>query len=100
SDWSVDSPLAATRSRYALETHAAVDGVLVFALVLIWAVTSRGYFWPIWVWLPLATALGIHGWLVLIAHQPLIVRRFRGSRTLAATAGVAGLLSGFFTAVW
>jgi Putative sensor len=39
--------LAPTRSRAALEIHAAVDGVLVFALVLIWLVASRGYFWPI-----------------------------------------------------
>jgi signal transduction histidine kinase len=92
--------LAATRSRYALEVHAATDGVLLFALVLIWLVVSRGYFWPIWAWLPLATALGIHGWLVLIARQPSIVRRFRGSRTFAATAGVGALLGGFWTAIW
>jgi signal transduction histidine kinase len=92
--------LAAARSRYALEAHAAVDGVLVFALVLIWLVVSRGYFWPIWAWLPLATVLGIHGWLVLVAQQPSLPERFLGSRTLAATAGVTALLAGFCTAVW
>jgi signal transduction histidine kinase len=92
--------LAATRSRHALEVHAAVDGVLVFALILIWLVASRGYFWPVWAWLPLATVLGIHGWLVLIAEQPSIVERFAGSRTLAATAGVGALLAGFQTAIW
>ncbi|HJS94271.1 MAG TPA: sensor histidine kinase, partial [Solirubrobacteraceae bacterium] len=93
-------PLAATRSRYALEVHAAVDGVLVFALVLIWLVVSRGYFWPIWAWLPLATVLGVHGWLVVVAEQPSIVDRFLGSRALAATAGVGALLAGFCIAVW
>jgi signal transduction histidine kinase len=93
-------PLAATRSRYALEIHAAVDGVLVFALILIWLVVSRGYFWPIWAWLPLATILGVHGWLVLLSEQPGIVDRFLGSRALAATAGVGALLAGFCTAVW
>jgi signal transduction histidine kinase len=93
-------PLAATRSRYALEAHAAVDGVLVFALILIWVVVSRGYFWPIWAWLPLATVLGIHGWLVLTAEQPSLVDRFLGSRTLAASAGIGALLAGFCTAVW
>jgi signal transduction histidine kinase len=92
--------LAATRSRYALEVHAAVDGVLVFALILIWVVVSRGYFWPIWAWLPLATVLGIHGWLVLVAEQREIVERFLGSRTLAASAGIGGLLGGFCIAVW
>jgi signal transduction histidine kinase len=90
----------AARSRYALEVHAAVDAVVVFALVLIWAVVDRGYFWPIWVWLPLATALGIHGWLVLLAEEPAIVRRFRGNRTLAATAGIGAVLAAYFTAIW
>jgi signal transduction histidine kinase len=98
-DWHA-GPLAATRSRYALEVHAAVDGVLVFALILIWLVVSRGYFWPIWAWLPLATVLGIHGWLVLVAHQPSMVDRFLGSRALAATTGIGALLAGFCTAVW
>jgi signal transduction histidine kinase len=100
--WSPDrrAALPAMRPRYALEVHAAVDGVLLFALVLIWVVVSRGYFWPIWVWLPLATVLGIHGWLVLLAEQPSLVRRFRGSRTLAATAGIGALLGGLCTAIW
>jgi signal transduction histidine kinase len=92
--------LAATRSRYALEVHAAVDGVIVVALLLIWTLTSRGYFWPIWAWLPLATLLGIHGWLVLLAEEPGIIHRFRDSRTLATSVGVAALLAGFLTAVW
>jgi signal transduction histidine kinase len=98
-DWH-PGPLAATRSRYALEVHAAIDGVLVFALILIWLVVSRGYFWPIWAWLPLATVLGIHGWLFAVAEQPTLVDRFLGSRTLAATAGIGALLAGFCTAVW
>jgi signal transduction histidine kinase len=99
SDWRAGS-LALPHSRFALETHAAADGVLIFALFLIWAVTSRGYFWPIWAWLPLATALGIHGWTVLLAREPSIVRRFRGGRTMAATAGIGALMAGFFTAIW
>jgi signal transduction histidine kinase len=98
-DWRAGS-LAATRSRYALETHAAVDAVVVLTLVVIWAVTSHGQFWPVWVALPLAAALGIHGWLVLIAEEPLLVRRFRGNRTLAASAGVGAVLAGFFIAIW
>jgi signal transduction histidine kinase len=93
-------PLAATRSRYALEVHAAVDGVLLLALLLIWLVVSQGYFWPIWAWLPLGALLGIHGWLVLLSEQPSLVERFLGSRVLAATTGIGGLLAGFCTAVW
>jgi signal transduction histidine kinase len=63
-------------------------------------VTSRVYFWPVWVVLPLASALAIHGWLVLIAERPSLVRRFRGSRTLAATAGVGVIAGLFFTVIW
>src|SRR5205823_876269 len=83
------------RPRYALETHAAVDGIVVFALVVIWVLTSAGYFWPIWVILPLASALGIHGWLVLIDEEHAIVRRFRNSRALAASAGISGVLAAY-----
>jgi signal transduction histidine kinase len=86
--------------RAALETHAAVDAVVVAPLIVIWAVTSLGYFWPIWVILPLATALGIHAWFVLLAEEPTLVRRFAGSRTLAATAGVGAMLAAYFTLVW
>ncbi len=86
--------------RRALEVHAAVDGVVVLGLVLIWAVTSLGYFWPIWVALPLALALAIHGWTVLIAERPSLVHHFRGSRTLATSAGVGAAVSLFFISIW
>jgi len=86
--------------RHALATHAAVDAIVVFTLVLIWAVTSRGYFWPIWIALPLAAALGIHTWLVLLAEEPALVRQFRGSRTLAASAGVGAVIAAYFSAIW
>jgi signal transduction histidine kinase len=93
-------PVRSIRPRAALETHAAVDAVVVAPLVVIWAVTSLGYFWPIWVVLPLATALGIHAWFVLLAEEPAITRRFAGSRTLAATAGVGAMIAAYFTAIW
>jgi signal transduction histidine kinase len=86
--------------RRALKVHAAVDGVVVLALVLIWAVTSLGYFWPIWVALPFALALGIHGWTVLIAERPSLVGSFRGSRTLALSAGVGAAVALFYISIW
>jgi signal transduction histidine kinase len=86
--------------RRALETHASVDALVVFVPVVIWAVTSRGYFWPIWIVLPLATALGIHTWLVILGEEPAIVRQFRGSRTLAVSTGVGAMFAAYFTAIW
>ena len=93
-------PARAIDPRRALETHTAVDAVVVFTLVVIWAVTSRAYFWPIWVVLPLATALGIHTWLVLLDEEPGIIRHFRGSRTLAVSTGVGATLAAYVTAIW
>ncbi len=86
--------------RQLLKAHAAVDCTLVAGLVLIWALTSRGYLWPIWVALPLAAALAIHGWLVLIAARPAVLRRFRGSRLLAGSSGVAVVGGLFLVAIW
>ena len=39
--------------RRALAIHAAVAVALSLLVILIWAVTGRGYFWPEWVMLPL-----------------------------------------------
>jgi signal transduction histidine kinase len=86
--------------RQGLRTHAAVDGIVVAVLTVIWAVTSLGYFWPIWTVLPLATALGIHGWMVALAEQPRLIRRFGGSRALASTVGVVAAIELFCVAVW
>jgi signal transduction histidine kinase len=87
-------------TRRGLEAHAAIDGTIVFTLIVIWALTSRGYFWPVWVALPFALALAIHAWFYATAEQPALVERFRGSRALARTCGVAVALSVFFFAIW
>jgi signal transduction histidine kinase len=97
----VMSPAARrTSDLHALYMHAAVDACVLFALIVIWAITSRGYFWPVWVALPLAVALGVHGWFTLLAERPALVRRFRGSRSLARTAGVFAVFELFFIAIW
>jgi signal transduction histidine kinase len=84
----------------ALEAHAAADAVLIAVPVVIWALTSQGYFWPIWVALPLATALAIHAWFVALADEPSIVARFRGSRMLAGSSGVGAALAAFLIVIW
>ena len=38
--------------------------VLNLFFIGIWAVTSRGYFWPIWIILPWGFGLAMHGWSV------------------------------------
>jgi signal transduction histidine kinase len=90
----------ASRPGRALAAHAAVETGIVAVLVLIWALTSRGYVWPVWAALPFALALAIHGWFVLLGARPALVRRLGGSRALAGTVGVAlaGVL--FLVAIW
>jgi signal transduction histidine kinase len=90
-----------TSRRRTLELHAGVDGVLLFVLVLIWALTSLRYFWPVWVALPLFAALAIHWWLIHIGEHPAMVRNyFRGSRTLAGAIGIGVAGSAYFVAIW
>ena len=92
--------LPARRPGQALEVHAAADAVLIAVPVVIWALTSQGYFWPIWVALPLATVLAIHAWFVVLDDQPSIVARFRGSRMLAGSSGIGAALAAFLIVVW
>ncbi len=98
---SVSAPASqAAPARHAFQAHAAVEGVLMFVLIVIWAATSRGYFWPVWVALPFAVALGIHGWVLQLREHPQLVDRFRGNRTLAVSAGVGVALAAYFVAIW
>jgi signal transduction histidine kinase len=86
--------------RRALSTHAVLSAIVLLPLLAIWAITSRGYFWPIWIVLPLGLALAIHGWSALVDDHPALVARFLGSRTLAAGTGVGIAIAVFFLAIW
>jgi len=87
-------------SRRGVVTHALLDAAIVAVLVVIWAATSAGYFWPIWAVLPLATALAKHAWLYQVRHRPGLVRHFRDSPALAATVGLSAILWLFTVGIW
>jgi signal transduction histidine kinase len=40
--------------------HAGYSGILLVQLVVVWALTGAGYFWPGWVALAMALALALH----------------------------------------
>src|SRR5581483_9816714 len=82
--------------RLALAIHAGVATGLVALVVVIWALTSRGYFWPEWVLLPLGLLLAVHGLAELVEERPALRRR----RGLALDAGVLAALLGFLVLVW
>ncbi len=84
----------------ALALHAGVSGFLVALVIVIWGITSLGYFWPIWVALALALPLGIHTWSVALQTRPALLRRFGGRALVAKTSGVATVVWLFTFFVW
>jgi signal transduction histidine kinase len=69
-------------------------------LIVIWALTTRGYFWPVWTLLSLGLLLTAHAWVVavdrLVPHGPGLGAR----RGLAIHLGASGSLFLFLVGVW
>jgi signal transduction histidine kinase len=78
---------------------AAVAGVSLL-LIVIWAVTTRGGFWPIHAILPLLLPLGIASWVVYVLERPDIVRRTGGSRALALHVGISAVVWAYLVLLW
>jgi signal transduction histidine kinase len=80
--------------------HAGVSVAIGLLLVLIWGLTTQGYFWPVWALLPLGLALGIHACVVLVLTHPGVPRLTGGSQALAAHIGISAVLFCFFVCLW
>jgi signal transduction histidine kinase len=80
----------------ALRVHAAVSGGVSFLLVLIWALTSHGYFWPEWPVMPLIMVVAIHAWIELIEDLP----QLRRHRALLIHIGLVVEFSLFYVLIW
>jgi signal transduction histidine kinase len=93
-------PITPTRRIRALTIHAALSFGICLLVVAIWALTGSGYFWPMWVILPLALVLGIHAWVVLVLLWPEVRRWAGGSTSLALSGGIAALIGLFLVAIW
>jgi signal transduction histidine kinase len=61
----------------AVVVHAGVSLAFALFFVLVWAVTSRTYFWPAWPLAVLAVAFGVHA---LVARPAGIIRHLRETR--------------------
>jgi signal transduction histidine kinase len=91
-----ESPEAARRqSRRGLVLHALGYAVLNLFLIAVWALTSRSSFWPVWTLIALGLPLGAHA-----VAQYVESRTWRVPRSLVLHAGLAGVLSVFFIAIW
>jgi signal transduction histidine kinase len=81
--------------RTTLVTELTASAVLALAVTVIWAATGRGYFWPMWVYLPIAIVLSAHLGVVWAWSQP------EGRhRQLAMHGVVTAILVGIQVAVW
>jgi signal transduction histidine kinase len=81
--------------RQSLVVHATTYGIVNLALTIVWALTSRGYFWPEWTFIALGLPLAVHA-LSELAHE----RVSRERRSLAVHGGAALSAAVFFTLIW
>lgn len=88
------------RRRRAFAVHAAVFAGLGLLFVVIWALTTRAYFWPAWPLIALALPLAIHGWIVLLEERPQMLRPQRATFALGIHEGVSAALFLFLVTVW
>jgi signal transduction histidine kinase len=94
SRWLVVSLLGPTREqrpafdrKRALRISVAAYAAVNVPLVVIWALTGAGYFWPEWILLPLALPLALSAVLLW-------------SRGVATYLGIAAVFAVFFTVCW
>jgi signal transduction histidine kinase len=87
------------RRRRALAIHAAVYAAVNALLIVIWASTTRAYFWPAWPLAALGLPLMIHLWVQLLEERPWLVGR-RGNRALAIHTGVYAATILFYVFLW
>jgi len=87
------------RRRRALAIHAVVYGAVNGLLVVIWAATSHGYFWPAWPLIALFWPLAIHAWVELVEERPAIAARGK-TKALAIHLGVYLATVLFYVFLW
>ena len=87
--------LSPARNREGLEQRVMACAAVSLFLTIIWAVTSRGYFWPVWPMLVLGLRLAVEA-AVIVAPE-----RLPGIRPeLARQAGVSLAAAVFFSLIW
>jgi signal transduction histidine kinase len=96
-----DSPAARRRNRLqALALHTLAYALVNALMILIWGLTSRGYFWPEWTLIALGLPLAVHAWVVLVDDRPEVARALRMPRELTVHAGLSVVFAIFFVLVW
>jgi signal transduction histidine kinase len=68
--------------------------------VIVWAISSTGYFWPVWPLLAFLLLLGIEGTNLFVIEHPEYWKRPGMSQSLAAQIGSSTMVVLFLTGVW
>jgi signal transduction histidine kinase len=91
----MDEPRSEIDWRVVHTMQLGISGLIVFVMVMIWAVTGFGdYFWPVWVWFGLAIPLAVQYAVKRANAGPA---QWRALNTHAALSTVAG---GILTFIW
>ena len=91
-------PIPADTLRRAAVLTATASGAVIVLLVVIWALTTRGRFWPIWPALALGLISGVVAWVAWVHGDP--AERTRVSLGVTITAGIYGCLLLFLLGIW
>ena len=92
-------PTVAER-RSLLGFRAAGFGVAFVVLVVIWALTGHGYFWPVWPLLAFLLTLSLQGWRLFVDENPGHWRRPGLNQSIAGQAGASAAVFLFLVGVW
>jgi len=69
-------------------------------LIIIWALTSRGYFWPVWPLLAFLLVVGANAVVLFVDENRELFRRPGMSWQLAVQIGLSGVLVLFQVGIW
>ena len=93
----MEEPRSEIDWRVAQKLQLRISGLIVFVMVVIWAATGFGTFWPIWVWFGLAIPLGVqYAIRHAVKHSP---RELRALSIHAALTTVHGCMLTFIWAL-
>ncbi len=92
----MDEPKSEIDWRAVQTVQLGMSAFVVFLMVVIWAASGFGYFWPIWVWFGLSIPIGVQYAIRRAVDGP---RQWRGLSIHAALSCVAGVILTFIWAL-
>ena len=83
-----------------LVIHAAVLAGVAVLTTVVWAITTRAYFWPVWPILVVGASFAAHAWIDLVELRPGVASRQRLTPALAIQEGTSLAFGAFLVCIW